>query len=128
MSPITAQSNGRFIVLFLLLLPVTLGVGSFLLWSWRRAFVWQIDESGIQLFSGRRVPWSDVVRLHSRKTPGDANSKVLRLDIQFRIGRGIILSNWLNNGQEMADAVRAGMREALPADSQMRVHYVQRRS
>ena len=125
---ITARANGRFLALFLLLLPVTFGLGSLLLWSWRRSFVWRVDENGIQLWSGRRLPWSDVVSLHTRKADDPANKKMLRLDVQFKIGRGIILPRWLTNGEELADAVKAGMREAMPAESRMRVHYVQRRS
>lgn len=126
--PITARSNGRFLALFLLLLPVTLGLGSLWLWAWRRSFVWRVDEDGVQLFSGRRVPWPDVVSLHTRKSQAEANSKVLRLDVQFKVGRGIILPSWLTNGPEVAEAVKAGMRDALPPDGRVRVHYVQRRS
>jgi len=126
--PITARANARFLTLFILLLPVTCGLGSLLLWAWRRSFVWQVDENGIQLWSGRQLAWSDVVSLHSHKVDDPANKKMLRLDVQFKIGRGIILPRWLVNGEELADAVKAGMREALPPQSRMRVHYVQRRS
>lgn len=126
--PIIVRSNGRFLALCLLLLPVTLGLGSLALWFWRQTFIRKVDESGIELFSGRRVPWSDVVSLHVRKSPGQADSKLRRLDVQFKVGRGIILPSWIENGTEVADAVKAGMREALPPEGRVRVHYVQRRS
>lgn len=126
--PIIARLNGRFLALFLVLLPVTLGLGSLWLWVWRRGFVWKVDENGVQLWSGRRVAWPDVVSLHARKNNRDADKKVLRLDVQFKDGRGIILPSWLTNGPEVAEAVKAGMREALPPEGRVRVHYVQRRS
>lgn len=126
--PTIARLNWRFLGVFLLLLPVTLGLGSFLLWSWRRSFVWKVDDHGVQLWSGRCVPWSDVVSLHTHKSQNLAERKVLRLDVQFRDGRGIIRPTWLANGPEVSDAVKTGMRAALPPEGRMRVHYVQRRS
>jgi hypothetical protein len=113
--------------LFILLLPVTLGLGSLWLWAWRRSFVRRVDEDGVQLWSGRRVPWSDVVSLHTLKSYGDADRKMLRLEVQFRVGHGIIRPRWLTNGPEVAEAVKMGMRETLPPEGRMRVHYTQRR-
>ncbi|MCJ8144148.1 hypothetical protein MKI84_14600 [Ancylobacter sp. A5.8] len=129
MANIQARPNGRFTTFILILAPLTLGIGSVALWFWHRSFVKSIDESGITLVSGRRVPWNKVLSFHSRKnhSSNDGERKVTRLDIQLEEGHALILPNWLENGEEMIEAIKIGAREAMPADARMRVQYTQRR-
>ncbi|MFT0862382.1 hypothetical protein [Ancylobacter sp. G4_0304] len=129
MAKIQARPNGRFKTFLLILAPLTLGIGSLALWFWHRSFVEAVDENGITLASGRNVPWSKVLSFHSRKhqSRDHGEHKVTRLDIQLEEGRAVILPGWLENGEELIDAIKTGAREALPADARMRVQYVQRR-
>jgi len=109
------------------LIPLTLGVGSILLWFWRRSFVYRVNEAGVTLWSGRLVPWSSVRSFHFRKKQGYASPEVTRVDIQFEIGRGVIAADWLRNGEELVQAFRDGVRRGMPPDGRMRANYTQRR-
>ncbi|WAC26897.1 hypothetical protein [Ancylobacter sp. SL191] len=127
MEQIIARPNHRFLVWLLILLPTTFGIGSLALWFWHRSFVYKVDPSGIYLWSGRFVPWKDVTGLLSRKSYSHVDHNVLRLDVLFDQGRGVVLPRWLENGEEVVQAVRAQVRQGLPAEARLKTHYVQRR-
>ena len=127
MNPVVARFNGRFLFYFLIMIPSTLGIGSVILWVWRSSFVYRVDQNGIQLRSGREIPWSDVQSLLTRKGAGEAAGTVSRLDLTHSGGRARIVSSWLENGEEVAEAVRTGLREFRKTGTPMRSHYVQRR-
>lgn len=128
MNPVVAKFNGRFLFYFLIMIPTTLGIGSVILWVWRSSFVYKVDQNGILLRSGREIPWSDVQSLLTRKGAGEAAGTVSRLDLAYSGGRARIVSSWLENGEEVAEALRTGLREfRQSSDTPMRSHYVQRR-
>ncbi|MCS0493638.1 hypothetical protein NVS89_00915 [Ancylobacter sp. MQZ15Z-1] len=109
------------------LVSTTLGAGCILLWFWRRSFVYKVDGDGIYLWSGRFVPWTEVRSVVTRKGYANIEQPVLRLDVVLERGRGMVLPNWLENGTQVIEAVRAGMRDAMPPERKVRVQYVQRR-
>lgn len=127
MQPTVARLNHRFGLALAVLLPATLGLGCILLFLWRRSFVHKVDESGVYLWSGTFVPWSEVNSIMTRKGYRDAERPVLRLDLIFADGRGVVLPRWLENGAELIEAIRAGMRAWSPSKGAVRVQYVQRR-
>jgi len=126
MKRVVARLNGRFLLLCLVLLPVTMGVGSVLLWLWRRSFVYSIDGKGIVLWSGRAEPWHEVQGYNMRKRQGNTMSKTSRIDITFAVGYGVILPSWLANGEELLHALQHNMRRAVPPKGRMRIDYVPR--
>ncbi|MBS9477961.1 hypothetical protein [Ancylobacter radicis] len=127
MEQVTARPNNRFLMWLLILLPLTCGIGSLALWFWRRSFVYKVTGDGVYLWSGRFVAWKDVKGLLSRKSYNDSDQPVLRLDVLFDDGRAVVLPSWLENGQDMVQAVREHVRHGLPADARLKSHYVQRR-
>ena len=127
MNQVVARSNGRFLFYFLIMIPITFGVGSIILWIWRRSFVYKVDGNGILLRSGREIPWADVQSLLARKGAGENAGTVSRVDITYAGGRALVLSRWLENGDEVAEALRVGLREFRQAGARMRSRYVQRR-
>lgn len=127
MEQVIARPNHRFLVWLLILLPTTFGIGSVVLWFWHRSFVYKVGADGVYLWSGRFVAWKDVKGLLSRKSYSHADHAVLRLDVLFDDGRGLVLPRWLENGVEVVEAVRAHVRQGLPADARLKAHYVQRR-
>lgn len=127
MNQVVARSNGRFLFYFLIMLPATLGIGSVVLWIWRCSFVYKVDENGILLRSGREIPWADVQSLLARKGAGENSGTVSRVDITYAGGSARVVSSWLENGEELAEALRTGLREFRQTSTPMRSHYVQRR-
>ncbi len=127
MNEVIARPNHRFLMWLLVLLPATFGIGSLLLWFWHRSFVYKVDANGIYLWSGRFVAWKDIKGLLSRKSYSHANHAVLRLDVLLDHGRAVVLPGWLENGEQVVEAVRAHVRHGLPADTRLKAHYVQRR-
>ncbi|TCK31597.1 hypothetical protein EV667_1708 [Ancylobacter aquaticus] len=123
---VVARLNGRFLLWFIVLLPLTLGVGSAILWLRRRFSVYQVDEAGVTLWAGRNLPWRKVRNFHFRKRMEGAGPRITRVDIQFEVGRGFIAPEWLANGDELVQAFRAGVRDGLP-ERRLRSNYTQRR-
>src|SRR5580704_7066719 len=102
----------RYRFWMLVLLPVTLGLGTALLWL--RSLRWPsaIDDGGITLRDWRKVPWQAIDKIHVRKTYyGD---RVTRLDIYHRSG-GIdrIPICALQNGQTIAGTIVAAFKQNL---------------
>lgn len=97
-----------------------------MLWLWRRSFVKKIDSQGLYLWSGRIVPWENVQSLSARKASGERAGEVLRLEVDFEGGRAVVAPLWLENGAEVAAALRSKLRRSRSSDTAMRVHYVQK--
>lgn len=97
-----------------------------MLWLWRRSFVKKIDNEGLCLWSGRTIPWEKVQSLGARKANGERAGEVLRLEVEFEGGRALVAPDWLENGAEVAAALRSKLRRSRPRDTAMRVHYVQK--
>ncbi|WP_428029611.1 hypothetical protein [Ancylobacter sp.] len=118
--------NGRFVFWFVVLLPLTFGIGSFSLWLRRRFLVYRVDDAGVTLWSGRRLSWRKVRNFHFRKRLESAGPRITRVDIQFEVGRGFIAPDWLQNGDEVVQAFRTGFRESV-ARGRIRSSYAGRR-
>ena len=50
-------------VLFWVLLPFTLGIGTLVMWLRLRRYPERLDSAGITLRSGQRIWWSDIRRV-----------------------------------------------------------------
>lgn len=126
MKLVVARPNRRFLLCCLILLPCTLGVGTVLLWLWRRSFVYSIDAKGIVLWSGRVESWNEVQSYNMRKRQGNTTSKTSRIDIVFANGCGKILPSWFMNGEELLRVLQHNMRQARPLGGKMRVNRIPR--
>lgn len=124
--PIIARLNGRFLLWFIALLPLTFGIGSVLLWLRRRFLVYRVDDAGITLWSGQSQPWNKVRNFHFRKRLEGAGPRITRVEIQFEIGSAFIAPDWLQNGDEVVEAFRAGVRVRVPARRKRSI-YAERR-
>ena len=87
-----------------LLLPLTLGVGTMVLWAQARQWPRRIDRKGVQLRSGRYVPWSEINRIGVTKRQFD--EELVRVDLYFDSGKAQVPAAKLQYGEKVGEAIR----------------------
>ena len=89
------------------LLPLSLGIGTVAMWLWALRWPRRIDQTGLTLRYGRRLPWSAVKKIGVLKDSREGESRTIRLEIHF--DRGVVrLPVWaFDDGEKVASEIRA---------------------
>jgi hypothetical protein len=93
-----------------LLAPLTLGVGTYLLWRTSQRWPRELSEQGMLLRDGSFVRWQDLRRILVVERRFD--DTVLRIELFFRGGQLVLPVANFENGQDAAYMIRAAYREA----------------
>lgn len=93
-----------------LLLPLTFGVGTLILWAHARQWPRRIDRSGIQLRSGRFVTWQQINRMGVTKRQFD--DELVRVDLYFKTGKAQVPAAQLQYGDKVGEAIRVLVQRA----------------
>jgi hypothetical protein len=93
-----------------LLLPLTLGVGTLLLWLHARQWPRRIERGGLELRSGRFVPWQDIKRMGVTKRHFD--DEMVRVDLYCQNGKIQVPAAQLQYGDKVGEAIRALVQHA----------------
>jgi hypothetical protein len=88
-----------------LLLPLTLGVGTLAMFANAMRWPRQLDARGIVLRNGRLMRWSDITRLGV--VEHHFEREVIELDVYFTNGVARVPVRHLEDGEQVAAAVRA---------------------
>jgi hypothetical protein len=96
-----------------LLAPLTLGLGTVVLWLLALRWPRRIDRSGLTLRSGRQVPWAAIKKISVLKDPGAGESRTIRLEIFY--DRSIIRLplRAIADGERVAAEIRSFFGAAL---------------
>ena len=86
------------------LLPLTLGLGTLVLWV--RASRWprRLERDGVRLRNGRFVRWKEITRIGVTKREFD--EETVNLDLYFADGSARVPVRHLQDGERIAAAVR----------------------
>ena len=93
-----------------LLLPLTLGTGTLLLWHNARQWPRRIDRSGLHLRSGRFVEWTEITRMGVTKRHFD--DELVRVDLYFKSGKAQVPAAQLQFGDKVGEAIRVLVQRA----------------
>jgi hypothetical protein len=93
-----------------LLLPLTFGVGTLVLWAQARQWPRRIDRKGVQLRSGQYVPWRDINRIGVIKRQFD--DELVRVDLYFESGKAQVPAAQLQYGDKVGEAIRVLVQRA----------------
>lgn len=100
----------RFRIWMLLLLPLTLGVGTVAMWVWAQRLPRWVDNNGIQFRNGRFLRWAEVKRLGVIEQ--SFSDETARIDLYFKDGTSRIPLTFLADGTYVGDAIRSHFRSA----------------
>jgi hypothetical protein len=78
-----------------------------MLWRRRATWVARLDDEGVTLRSGKRLPWSELERVtdvHARRGAAEWHS---HFELAFKRGRARVFDRMLANADEVVGAIRA---------------------
>lgn len=100
--------------LMVLLVPVTFGIGTLVLWLYARQWPKRVDANGILDRRGRSIPWKSIQQIGALRTGWDGSHRTKRLDIDYRGGHSRIHPRTLRHGQEVARSIIEHFEQSRP--------------
>jgi len=102
----------RYRVFMWLLLPLTLGAGTLVLWLVSLGWPRSLDERALTLRSGKQIPWPSIDRIGVLKVESSSSTRTVHLKIYHTGGMCWIPVSCLDEGEHIANEIRRRHRQA----------------
>ncbi len=103
---IAIQLSAGYRLWMWVLLPLTLGVGTLVLWVMSLGWPRSLDRTALTLRSGKKISWCSIVRIGVLKAEGLSSSRTVRLKIYHTGGVCWVPVQFLDDGESVASEVR----------------------